>query len=123
MTHADLDALDAAERRFAELTLELRDQARRGETSDSSLFVEWMQANYAFHDVIYAAAAMPLVERLAKSARRTFIGDRVWSARPSSTSSTRRTISSTGRSARRSQPGAQRAHGCSHASTCSPPGD
>ena len=48
---------------------------------DSSLFVEWMQANYAFHDVIYAAAAMPLVERLAKSARRTFIGDRVWSAR------------------------------------------
>ena len=24
---------------------------------------------------------MPLVERLAKSARRTFIGDRVWSAR------------------------------------------
>ena len=26
-------------------------------------------------------AAMPLVERLAKSARRTFIGDRVWSAR------------------------------------------
>ena len=40
-----------------------------------------MQANYAFHDVIYPAAAMPLVERLAKGARRTFIGDRVWSAR------------------------------------------
>ena len=40
-----------------------------------------MQANYAFHDVIYAVAAMPLVERLAKGARRTFIGDRVWSAR------------------------------------------
>ena len=81
MTAADLDALDDAERRFSELTLELRDQARRGEARESSLFVEWMQANYAFHDVIYAAAAMPLVERLAKSARRTFIGDRVWSAR------------------------------------------
>ena len=40
-----------------------------------------MQANYAFHDVIYGVAAMPFVERLAKSARRTFIGDRVWSAR------------------------------------------
>ena len=40
-----------------------------------------MQANYAFHDVIYRVAAMPLVERLAKGARRTFIGDRVWSAR------------------------------------------
>ncbi len=51
------------------------------EARDSALFVEWMQANYAFHDVIYAAAAMPLVERLAKGARRTFIGDMVWSAR------------------------------------------
>lgn len=81
MTREDLSALDAAERRFAELTLELRQQARRGGPRDSALFVEWMQANYAFHDVIYAAAAMPLVERLAKGARRTFIGDRVWSAR------------------------------------------
>ena len=81
MTAADLTALDDAEQRFSELTLELRNQARRGEARDSSLFVEWMQANYAFHDVIYAAAAMPLVERLAKGARRTFIGDRVWSAR------------------------------------------
>ena len=81
MTAADLDALDAAEQRFSELTLELREQARRGLASESPLFVEWMQANYAFHDVIYAVAAMPLVERLAKGARRTFIGDRVWSAR------------------------------------------
>ena len=32
-------------------------------------------------NVIYGVAAMPFVERLAKSARRTFIGDRVWSAR------------------------------------------
>lgn len=81
MTPADLAELDAAERRFAELTLELREQARRGVDGDSRLFVEWMQANYTFHDVIYAAAAMPLVERLAKGARRTFIGNRVWSAR------------------------------------------
>ena len=55
--------------------------ARHGLASESPLFVEWMQANYAFHDVIYGVAAMPFVERLAKSARRTFIGDRVWSAR------------------------------------------
>ena len=40
-----------------------------------------MQANYAFHDVIYRVAELPLVERIAKSARRTFIGDRVWRAR------------------------------------------
>jgi len=81
MTPADLDALDAAEQRFSALTLELRDQAVRGDTRDASLFVEWMQANYAFHDVVYAAANMPLVERLAKGARRTFLGSRVWSAR------------------------------------------
>jgi DNA-binding GntR family transcriptional regulator len=81
MTPDDLAALDAAERRFSALTLELREQARRGEQRDSSLFVEWMQANYAFHDVIYAAAGLPLVERLAKGARRTFLGSRVWSAK------------------------------------------
>jgi DNA-binding GntR family transcriptional regulator len=81
MTPSDLAALDAAEQAFSTLTLELRAQAREGESRDSSLFVDWMQANYAFHDVIYRVAAMPLVERLAKGARRTFIGDRVWSAR------------------------------------------
>jgi DNA-binding GntR family transcriptional regulator len=81
MTPADLAALDAAEQAFSTLTLELREQAREGGVRDSALFVDWMQANYAFHDVIYRVAAMPLVERLAKGARRTFIGDRVWSAR------------------------------------------
>jgi DNA-binding GntR family transcriptional regulator len=81
MTPADIAALDDAERRFSALTLELREQARRGEVRESALFVEWMQANYAFHDVIYRVAELPLVERIAKSARRTFIGDRVWGAR------------------------------------------
>ena len=81
MTPDDLAALDATERRFGELTLELRAQARSGTARDATLFVEWMQANYAFHDVIYRVADMPLVERIAKGARRTFIGDRVWQAR------------------------------------------
>ena len=81
MTRDDLAALDAAERRFSALTLDLREQARQGESRDSTLFVEWMQANYAFHDVIYAVAGLPLVERLAKGARRTFLGSRVWSAK------------------------------------------
>ncbi len=81
MSADDLARLDAAEQRFSELTLELRAQAQRGEARGSGLFVDWMQANYAFHDVIYAAADLPLVERLAKGARRTFIGDRIWSAR------------------------------------------
>ena len=35
-------------------------------------------ANHAFHDVIYRVAALPLVEQLAKSARRTFSGPAVW---------------------------------------------
>ena len=81
MTPADLAELDAIERRFAALTLELRAHARSQAPRDATLFVEWMQANYAFHDVIYRVAELPLVERIAKSARRTFIGDRVWQAR------------------------------------------
>ena len=63
MTPADLAELDAIERRFGELTLELREQARSGAPRDARLFVEWMQANYAFHDVIYRVADVPLVER------------------------------------------------------------
>jgi DNA-binding GntR family transcriptional regulator len=81
MTESDLAELDEAERRFSVLTLGLREQAQRGEVREAAQFVEWMQANYAFHDVIYRVADMPLVERLAKGARRTFIGERVWSAR------------------------------------------
>ncbi len=81
MRPEDLAEMDAIERRFSEITLELREQARSGEGRDARLFVEWMQANYAFHDVIYRVAELPLVERIAKGARRTFIGDRVWSAR------------------------------------------
>src|SRR5262245_18087297 len=38
----DLAELDAIERRFGELTLELREQARSGEGRDATLFVEWM---------------------------------------------------------------------------------
>ena len=81
ITGADLERLDLAEERFAELTLRMRDPLRRGEVPDSTLAVEWMQANHAFHDVIYEVAALPRVEQLAKSARRSFIGGRVWSAR------------------------------------------
>jgi DNA-binding GntR family transcriptional regulator len=81
MTPADLAELDEAERRFSALTVDLRRQAQRGEVREAAQFVEWMQANYAFHDVVYRVANMPLVERLAKGARRTFIGERVWSAR------------------------------------------
>src|SRR5438552_435383 len=80
MTLADLAALDEAEARFSELTLALRAKARSG-VEDNALAIEWMKANYAFHDVIYAAAGSPYVERMAKGARRTFIGQITWVAR------------------------------------------
>src|SRR5919204_210209 len=57
----------------------LRSRTREG-TQDAGLIGEWVHANHAFHDVIYAAAAAPFVERLAKSARRTFFGQAVWAA-------------------------------------------
>ena len=80
MTADDLRRLDEAELRFSVLTLELRAKARGG-VEDNALAIEWMKANYAFHDVIYAAAGSPYVERTAKGARRTFIGQITWVAR------------------------------------------
>ncbi len=79
MTAEDLAALDAAERRFSELTLALRD-ATRARDVDAELVAEWVRANHAFHDVIYAAADAPYIEQIAKSARRTFFGKAVWAA-------------------------------------------
>jgi DNA-binding GntR family transcriptional regulator len=72
MTKASIEALVAAEARFAELTEELLDRSR-GEAERTRLTGDWVRANYRFHDVIYESAAVPLVERIAKSARRTFL--------------------------------------------------
>ncbi len=79
MGREDLAQLDEAEKRFAKLTLELRRRTRAGEIS-SGFVLEWARANHSFHDVIYAAASAPFIERLAKSARRTFFGQAVWAA-------------------------------------------
>ena len=48
----------------------------RGADGAPTLVGEWVRANHAFHDVIYRAAALPLVERVAKSMR--FSGSAVW---------------------------------------------
>lgn len=72
MTADDLAALEQVELRFAELTAALLDRSR-DESERFRLTAEWMRANYAFHDVIYAAADAPMVARAAKSARRTFL--------------------------------------------------
>jgi DNA-binding GntR family transcriptional regulator len=77
MTEDDLAGLVAAEERFAKLTAALRDTSRE-EPERVRLTSDWVAANQAFHDVIYAAAGSPLLERFAKSARRTFLGQAAW---------------------------------------------
>jgi DNA-binding GntR family transcriptional regulator len=73
-TAVELAQLEAAETRFAGLTVELRRHG--GGDGRGDLVAEWVRANHAFHDIIYAVAALPLVERLAKGAR--FSGSAVW---------------------------------------------
>ena len=76
MTETDYADLGEAERRFTELTQQLRGEKPGPALRD--LTSEWVRANHAFHDVIYRAAAAPLVEQLAKSARRSFSGPAIW---------------------------------------------
>ncbi len=76
MTPEDLVELEEAERRFSHISQELR--AREPGEARRSIMGDWVRANHAFHDVIYRVAGLPLVEQLAKSARRTFSGPAVW---------------------------------------------
>ncbi len=76
ITDDELTELEAAEKRFARVTEELRSREPGGDRR--SLTAQWVHANHGFHDVIYRAADAPYVERLAKSARRTFSGPAVW---------------------------------------------
>jgi DNA-binding GntR family transcriptional regulator len=77
MSSADLAELEAAERLFSEATLALVEMSHAGR-QDLQLAREWLHANHSFHDVIYAAAEVPLIERMAKAARRTFLVKPVW---------------------------------------------
>src|SRR5262249_59423683 len=47
---------------------------------DGALVASGVHATPAFHDVIYDAAEAPFVERIAKSARRSFFSHVVWAA-------------------------------------------
>lgn len=75
ITEDDLEELDRAEARFAELTARLAG-ASRDSPERLGLVGDWVRGNHAFHDVIYRVANAPLIERLAKSAR--FSGSAVW---------------------------------------------
>lgn len=77
MGDEDLDALERAERAFSEITLRLVEASHAGR-QDLDVAREWLHANHSFHDVIYAAAEVPLIERMAKAARRTFLVKPVW---------------------------------------------
>jgi DNA-binding GntR family transcriptional regulator len=77
MTEEDLAELEEAEAEFSRATQALR--VRPKDDADRwRLTSEWVSANHGFHDVIYRVADAPLVERLAKSARRSFSGHAVW---------------------------------------------
>jgi DNA-binding GntR family transcriptional regulator len=79
-TDDDLRELEDVEARFAALTDALRSRTS-GEDARERLVGDWVRANHAFHDVIYRVAGLPLVERMAKSARfsarRAVPGERV----------------------------------------------
>lgn len=77
MTAEVSEELGRCEERFEALTDRLREVS--SEEERKRLTVEWVRANHAFHDVIYRVADMPLVERLAKSAR--FSGSAIWAPR------------------------------------------
>ena len=53
-------------------------RARARATSGARSWATGCARTTRFHDVIYRVAALPLVEQLAKSARRTFSGPAVW---------------------------------------------
>jgi DNA-binding GntR family transcriptional regulator len=76
-TEADLEELESAEREFSRATQALRDKPTEG-ADRWRLTHDWVRANHGFHDVIYRVADTPLIERLAKSARRSFSGHAVW---------------------------------------------
>ena len=77
MTAADLEALVDAERRFSEATQRLVEMSHDGR-QDLEIARDWLHLNHSFHDVIYRAAEVPLIERMAKAARRTFLVKPVW---------------------------------------------
>ena len=75
-TEDDLRELEEVEAGFAELTDALRRRRGGEDGREQRLVGDWVRRNHAFHDVIYRVAGLPLVERMAKSAR--FSGSGVW---------------------------------------------
>jgi DNA-binding GntR family transcriptional regulator len=81
MTSSQLKRLRNEERSFERATHALR-AGSGNELETKWLTSEWVRANHAFHDVILEASGSPLLERMAKSVRRVFHGQIVWSDAP-----------------------------------------
>jgi DNA-binding GntR family transcriptional regulator len=77
MTDDDLAELERAERRFHRATERLVEMSHEGR-QDLEVARDWLHLNHSFHDVIYRSADVPLIERMAKAARRTFLVKPVW---------------------------------------------
>lgn len=78
LTKAELRSLSRAGATFARLTRTLR-EASRDDHAMRSLTAEWVQANDMFHDVYIDAAGVQKLAEAARSARRVFRGQAVWS--------------------------------------------
>ena len=76
ITPEELEELDEVEKQFSRISQELR--SREPGEERRSIMGDWVRGNHAFHDIIYRVADLPLVEQMAKSARRTFSGPAVW---------------------------------------------
>lgn len=74
-----LAQLERADLRFGELTAALR-EPHHDDADRTRLTAEWVSANHAFHDVILRASGSTLLEQMAKSVRRVFLGQAVWAA-------------------------------------------
>lgn len=81
MTDEDLLALCEAQEHCRKQGVSLRMRATRQGEQDSGA-IAWMQAYYAFHDVIYAASGLQYLERIAKRTRFTSVAANTLTASP-----------------------------------------
>ena len=100
-TEADLEELETAELAFSKATQALRARQREG-VDRWRLTHDWVSQTTAFTTSSTAWRTCRLIERLAKSARRSFSGHAVWAPGGSDTdASTSGTSTSIARSSRR----------------------
>ena len=120
MTPADIEALEEAEVNFAALTPELRRRRRRASATRRSS-ASGCRATTPSTRSSTASPTCHYVERVAKAARRTFIGERVWSARAELDELYARNELQHRAILGAVAAGMARLQASSHASTCSPP--